>query len=64
MITPIKTLSVFLFATGVSLSAVTAVEANAFVAEAASFPVNRPTGIAVAPDGRLFVSLPYSGYSV
>lgn len=63
MITPIKTLSMFLVTVGVTLSAIPAAKTEPIVTEVASFPVNRPTGIAVAPDERLFVSLPYSAYS-
>ncbi|MEL6977326.1 MAG: L-dopachrome tautomerase-related protein [Pseudomonadota bacterium] len=33
------------------------------LAEIAAFPINRPTGVAVSSDGRVFVSLPYAGYS-
>lgn len=31
--------------------------------EVASFPYDRPTGVAVSREGRLFVTLPYSNYS-
>ncbi len=38
-------------------------QAQPTLSEVAAFDVNRPTGIAVSDDDRVFVSLPYSGYS-